>query len=66
MIVCVCKRVTESQILREIRNGACEMRDLSDRLGVATQCGCCREYACELLETHAESNLAQMSAFIAA
>ena len=50
MIVCVCKRVSESQILSEINAGACRLSDLSERLGVGTQCGCCRDYACSLLQ----------------
>ena len=54
MIVCICKRVSESQVKREIHDGACTLADLGERLGVGTQCGCCRETACRILEEHAE------------
>lgn len=52
MIVCVCKKVSDSQIKREICRGACSVNDLGERLGLGTQCGCCRETAQEIIEEH--------------
>jgi bacterioferritin-associated ferredoxin len=49
MYVCICKGVTERQIEAEIRNGATSMRDLSQRLGVATRCGACGRCARAML-----------------
>lgn len=49
MYICICKAVTEHHIHQEIRSGAATMRDLSQRLGVATQCGSCGKCARALL-----------------
>lgn len=49
MYVCICKGVTDRQIEAEIRNGAASMRDLSQRLGVATRCGACGRCARAML-----------------
>lgn len=47
MYVCLCKGVTDSQILSAIDDGADSMRAIRKELGVMTQCGKC---ACD---THA-------------
>ncbi len=49
MYVCVCKAVTDNQIREEVCKGACSMRDLSSRLGVAVTCGKCRKHAKHVL-----------------
>lgn len=41
MYVCVCKGVTDGQIRTEACAGACTLRELRARLGVAAQCGRC-------------------------
>lgn len=41
MYVCLCKGVTDHQIRVEVNDGADSLRDVSRRLGVATQCGKC-------------------------
>lgn len=41
MYVCLCKGVTDHQIRAEVDDGANSLRDVSRRLGVATQCGKC-------------------------
>jgi bacterioferritin-associated ferredoxin len=56
MVICICKRVTESQVMGEIRNGACQLEDLSERLGLGTQCGRCCGSACELLDRHGRNH----------
>jgi bacterioferritin-associated ferredoxin len=50
MYVCICKRVTDSQIHEAIGRGARKLQDLSKELGVATGCGQCACFAEELLE----------------
>jgi bacterioferritin-associated ferredoxin len=43
MYVCLCNGVTDHEIRAEIRQGACTMRELRSRLGVAMCCGRCGE-----------------------
>ncbi len=52
MVVCLCRQVTEGQIRSAIDDGACCMRDLNKKLGVATQCGKCGIYTRQLLRQH--------------
>ena len=49
MYVCICNAVTDSQIRRCARSGACTLSDLQMRLGVACQCGVCAEIAATIL-----------------
>ena len=41
MYVCVCKAVSDKTVKRAIADGACSVRELRDRLGVASGCGRC-------------------------
>lgn len=50
MYVCICRSVTDSHIRREVEAGACSMRDLNQRLGVASQCGRCGKCAKGVLQ----------------
>jgi bacterioferritin-associated ferredoxin len=49
MFVCICNGVTEGQIRAAIDEGACSVHDLGARLGVASGCGCCAEFAASLI-----------------
>ena len=49
MYVCVCNAVSDRQIRKEVNNGARSMRDLHQRLGVASTCGRCAPCAREHL-----------------
>lgn len=49
MYVCLCNAVTDHQIRECVNDGACSMRDLRQRLGVASQCGKCAGCAHQLL-----------------
>jgi bacterioferritin-associated ferredoxin len=49
MYICLCKGVTDSQIRQAVCQGACSMRELRQRLGVASQCGKCGHCAQSLL-----------------
>ena len=51
MYVCVCRAVTDSQIREAIYDGACSMRELRQRLGVASECGRCSQCALGILRT---------------
>jgi bacterioferritin-associated ferredoxin len=50
MFICVCKGVTDCQIREAVCEGACSMRELRARLGVASQCGRCACHAKRVLE----------------
>ncbi|MEQ8954905.1 MAG: (2Fe-2S)-binding protein [Gammaproteobacteria bacterium] len=45
MYVCICRQITDSQIRDLCREGASNMNDIQDRLGVATACGKCSKLA---------------------
>ena len=50
MYVCVCKAVTDGQIMQAISNGVCSRRDLFKCLGVGGDCGKCNKQVKELLD----------------
>lgn len=43
MYVCICKKITDTQIIREIELGATTVNDVSQRLGTSSQCGKCKK-----------------------
>jgi len=45
VIVCVCHRVSDRDIEREVRHGCASFEELQDELGVATACGRCHDCA---------------------
>lgn len=45
MFVCICKQVTDGQIKEAVSNGAASFSDVQSKLGVATQCGECKNHA---------------------
>lgn len=49
MIVCVCNRVSDREIARQVQAGM-DFSDIQLELGVATQCGQCEHCARELVE----------------
>ncbi len=49
MYVCVCNAVTDCQIREAYGEGACSMRELRRRLGVAGCCGRCAPCALDVL-----------------
>jgi len=48
MIVCVCHRISDREIVRHARAGM-DFDEIQFELGVATQCGNCEECARELV-----------------
>lgn len=56
MYVCVCQAVTDSQIREAVCEGACSMRDLRQRLGVASECGRCSQCALDILRSAQPAN----------
>lgn len=49
MFICICKQVTDSQIRQAVCEGACSFKDIQAELGVATQCGECKNHARQCL-----------------
>jgi bacterioferritin-associated ferredoxin len=52
MIVCVCHRISDRQIEREVRSGCSSFDELQAELRVATACGACTDCALETFECH--------------
>ena len=50
MYVCLCKGITDSQILQAIDGGARSLRALRQELDVMTQCGKCGCHTKDLLQ----------------
>ncbi|WP_315862769.1 (2Fe-2S)-binding protein [Trichothermofontia sichuanensis] len=50
MYVCICNPVTDTQVLQAIESGCRSLDDLQAKLGVASMCGRCSEYAIGILE----------------
>jgi len=60
MFVCICKQVTDHQIKQAVNNGAASFSDIQSELGVATQCGECKNHARQCMRScrnQCESNV---------
>jgi len=53
MYVCVCTAVSDKSVRRAMADGACSLRELKERLGVATHCRRCVPELQSLLATGA-------------
>ena len=51
MIVCSCNRITESEVRLAARGGATTTEAAYACLGCEVQCGCCLDYAQEIIDT---------------
>ena len=50
MYVCICRQVTDNQIRDLCREGANELNDVRDKLGVASECGKCGKLAKSIIK----------------
>ena len=50
MIVCVCNRITEKEVREAACKGACTPEAAYESLGCEPQCGCCLDYAQEIID----------------
>lgn len=50
MYVCICRGVSDTRIREEVEQGATSLRELNERLGVASQCGKCGRCAKRVLK----------------
>jgi bacterioferritin-associated ferredoxin len=48
--VCVCKQVSEAQIIECIRNGATSLKEISEKTTASTNCGTCAGAILAILE----------------
>ncbi len=65
MIVCVCMRVSDRDIEREVREGCVSYDALQSSLRVGTVCGCCADCArscfVRAIESDAPARIAQVA-----
>ena len=52
MYVCICNAITEKQIRTAAKAGVRDLWGLQAKLGVASNCGSCKETASEILREH--------------
>ncbi len=52
MYVCLCKGITDQDIIQELDQGARNLKDLNKRLGVGSQCGSCCAATKELINDY--------------
>ena len=50
MYVCICKGITERDINKAVEQGISSLEKLSEVTSVSTDCGCCADYACKILQ----------------
>jgi bacterioferritin-associated ferredoxin len=50
MIVCICNRITEGEVRKAARDGAATPEAAYARAGCEVQCGCCLDYAQEVID----------------
>ena len=50
MIVCICNRITESEVRKSARKGAASPEAAYACLRCEVQCGCCFDYAQEIID----------------
>ncbi len=56
MYVCICNAVTDKQIRQAADAGVHDLWGLQAELGVATNCGSCKEHASEILRENRLAN----------
>jgi bacterioferritin-associated ferredoxin len=56
MYICVCKAVTDTQIVKAIECGVCTRRELTHCLGVGKECGKCNKEVKTLLQQYSGQN----------
>ena len=55
MYVCVCNAITDKQIREAAETGVRDLWDLQATLGVAPNCGSCKETAADILREHRQA-----------
>lgn len=52
MYVCICNAITENHIAAAVEDGASDVNDLGQALGLGSGCGSCLDLADSLLQRH--------------
>jgi len=50
VFVCICRAVTKTEVLEQIRLGAHTEHEVSRRCGAGTDCGSCLDQICDLID----------------
>lgn len=50
MLVCHCRGVSDRQIKRAVKNGACTLRDVARETGAGMRCGGCRANVAQVVQ----------------
>ena len=56
MYVCICNAITDTQIREAAESGVQDLWGLQEELGVATNCGSCKEAASDILREKRSRN----------
>jgi len=56
MYVCICNAITDTQIRQAAKSGVRDLWQLQKELGVAANCGSCKEQASQILREHRGTN----------
>ncbi len=57
MLVCHCRGITDRQIRRLVRDGACSARDVARATGAGLRCGGCRSNVKQVVDEAVERRL---------
>ena len=49
MYVCLCNKITDTQILFEVERGARSANEVCEKLSIASQCGKCKQCATKMI-----------------
>jgi bacterioferritin-associated ferredoxin len=60
MILCSCNRITQNEVREAARSGAATADSAYARLGCEAQCGCCLDYAQEIIDQERGSKRAHL------
>ena len=61
MLVCHCRGVSDRQIKRAVKNGACSLRDVARATGAGMRCGGCRENVAQVVQDALQSEFRRSS-----
>lgn len=50
MLVCHCRGVSDRQIKRAVKNGACSLREVARETGAGMRCGGCRSNVAQVVQ----------------
>ena len=62
MYVCLCKAVTDAQILQAVDDGAVQVAHLAERCGLGTGCGRCQDTAQQLIDERLAESISYAAA----